>query len=180
MDDSEAGPGPPLARNPRTAHAAAWPCLSSRPTHPLAPFPLTALAAACPRLSARPTHPLKPQPGPRLGGSARLTARLGSRLGPGPAALSPLFLNLFVCPLNPLVRSPPLPLAESPPCRLPHRVSPVVFQARAGANVSAQARVSLAPACTSTASLKMRPHLCNSGLKSPPVSMRRAGYDSCE
>ena len=115
-----------------------------------------------------PTHPLKPQPGPRLGGSARLTARLGSRLGPGPAALSPPFLNLFVCPLNPLARSPPLPLAESPPCRLPHRVSPVVFQARAGANVSVQARVSLAPACTSIASFKMRPHFCNFGLNKSP------------
>jgi hypothetical protein len=41
-------------------------------------------------------------------------ARLGSRLGPGPAPFSPLFLYLFVCPLNPLARSPPLTLADPP------------------------------------------------------------------
>ena len=114
MDDSEAGPGPPLARNPRTAHAAAWPCLSSRPTHPPSLHSLCLLSLLPAHASRLSPRTRSNQPGPRLGGSARLTARLGSRLGPGPAALSPPFLNLFVCPLNPLARSPPLPLANPP------------------------------------------------------------------
>ena len=81
--------------------------LSSAYAPPLALIPRTALAAACPCLSARPTHPVKT--------AARTPAREhGSQPGSGLAFLSPLFPYLSVCPLNPLARSPRLPLADSP------------------------------------------------------------------
>ena len=170
-------------------------CLSRLAGHPNGPARAGALKTAhhgTPGPGPGPVPPARPAHGPpKWAGPRRCAMRTRHHSTVRPAralrarraavaARSPLFLKLFVCPPNPLARSPPLPLAESPPCRLPHRVSPVVSHASAGSNVSAQARVSLALACTSTASLKMHPHLCNSGLKSPPVSMRRAGYDSCE
>ncbi len=89
--------------------------LSSAYAPPLAPIPRTAFAAACPCLSARPTHPVKTAARTRLRGTARLMARPRPR--PAPAFLSPLFSYLSVCPLNPLARSPLLPLAD------PHRIA---------------------------------------------------------
>ena len=92
--------------------------------------------------------------------------------GPGgpPSPLSPLSSSTCLSVLLTPSRAPLLYLSPNPPrvacLTVFHPLSQA--QARAGANVSAQARVSLAPACTSTASLKMRPHFYNFGLNKSP------------
>ena len=115
MDDSEAGPGPPLARNPRTAHAAAWPCLSSRPTHP------PSLHSLC-LLSLLPAHASRLAPRTRSNHSqdpglvARLGSRLGSAHGSAPARpLSPLPSSTCLSVLLTPSRAPLLYLSPNPP-----------------------------------------------------------------
>jgi hypothetical protein len=109
LDDSEAGPGPPLARNPRTAHAAAWPCLSSRPTHPPSLHSLCLLSLLPAHASRLSPRTRSNQPGPRLGGSARLTARLTAR------PLTPLSPSTCLSVLLTPSRAPLLYLSPNPP-----------------------------------------------------------------
>ena len=116
LDDSEAGPGPPLARNPRTTHAAAWPCLSSRPTHPPSLHSLCLLSLLPAHASRLSPRTRSNQPGPRLGGSARLTARLTAR------PLTPLSpstcLSVLLTPSRaPLLYLSPIPsVSPASPC----------------------------------------------------------------